>query len=66
LPLIDASPKGGSPVVTDVMVNAALRVQYARAGSVWTGTEANPDFVDMRHILTAAMRATSHGAGVSE
>ena len=63
LRLIDASPKGVSPVVTDVMVNAALRVQYARAGSVWTGTEVNPDFVDMRHILTAAMQAASAEVG---
>lgn len=63
LALIDASPKGGSTVVTDAMVNAALRVQYARAGSVWTGTEVNPDFVDMRHILTAAMQATSAEVG---
>ena len=59
----DASPKGGTTVVTDAMVNAALRVQYARAGSVWTGTEANPDFVDMRHILNAALQATSAEVG---
>ena len=49
----------GSTVVTDQMIHAALRVQYARAGSVWTGSKANPDFTDMRHILSAAMQATS-------
>ena len=67
--LIDASPKGvtlrndGSTVVTDAMIHAALRVQYARAGSVWTGSKANPDFTDMRHILSAAMQATSAEVG---
>jgi len=58
------SPKGGSEVVSDAMIHAALRVQYARAGSLWTGSEANPDFTDMRHILSAAMQAQAGDAEV--
>ncbi len=58
------SPKCGSDAVSDAMIHAALRVQYARAGSLWTGSEANPDFTDMRHILSAAMQAQAGDAEV--
>lgn len=58
------SPKGGSEAVSDAMIHAALRVQYARAGSLWTGSEANPDFTDMRHILSAAMHPQAGDAEV--